>query len=133
MPQYKEAYLQQHLDNFKFVDPECRDGRIREINQRTKRCNRCQGFDICKMHPHFWLYGQPVRLDENERLEEVEIPEEPREALPHDEAATEETHEAQAQDDNATEKKREALAQDDDRTEGTRDALPQEDDATEEA
>ena len=99
MPQYKEAYLQQYLDDFKFVDPECRDGRIREINQRTKRCNRCQGFDLCKMHPHFWLYGQPVRLDENERLEEVELPEEePMEeeadeeqvdTLPHDEPSAE--------------------------------------------
>lgn len=84
MPQYKEAYLQQYLDNFTFVDPECKDGRIREINQRTKRCNRCQGFDECKMHPHFWLYGQPERLDKNETLVEIE----PRPPLPHDDEPT---------------------------------------------
>ena len=89
MPQFKEAYLQQFLDNFTFVDPECRDGRIREINQRTKRCNRCQGFDACKMHPHFWLHGEDERTDRNETtVDIVPLPhdDQPEEAvpLPHD-------------------------------------------------
>lgn len=68
MAQFKEAYLGVYLDNFKFLDPECHDNRVREINMRTKRCNRCRGFDECKMHPHFWLFGEPVRLEENDRI-----------------------------------------------------------------
>jgi hypothetical protein len=68
MPQYKEVYLEAYLDEFKFLDPECHDVRVREINMRTKRCNRCQGFEECKMHPHFWLHGEPIRVAENEKL-----------------------------------------------------------------
>lgn len=68
MAQYKESYLDVYVDNFRFFDPECHDVRVREINMRTKRCNRCHGFTECKMHPHFWLFGEPLRLEENERL-----------------------------------------------------------------
>ncbi|MBM3465389.1 MAG: hypothetical protein FJX76_25130, partial [Armatimonadetes bacterium] len=66
MATYKEAYLREFLDDFKFLDPECHDVRTREINMRTKRCNRCQGFSECKTHPHFWLEGISVRMAENE-------------------------------------------------------------------
>ena len=68
MAQYKESYLGVYLDEFRFLDPECHDVRVREINMRTKRCNRCLGFNECKMHPHFWLFGEPVRVNEDERL-----------------------------------------------------------------
>ncbi len=68
MPQFSEAYLEVYLDDFKFLDPECHDTRVREVNMRTKRCNRCLGFNECKMHPHFWLFGEPVRVAENENL-----------------------------------------------------------------
>lgn len=71
MSQYKEAYLRQNLDDFKFLDPECHDTRVREINMRTKKCNRCLGFEECKMHPHFWLFGETVRFATNEMTEEV--------------------------------------------------------------
>lgn len=72
MAQYKESYLQIYLDDFRFLDPECHDTRVREINMRTKRCNRCLGFNECKMHPHFWLFGEPTRMEENEFLSEDE-------------------------------------------------------------
>lgn len=68
MATYKETYLEAYLDEFRFLDPECHDTRVREINMRSKRCNRCQGFNECKMHPSFWLFGEPIRLDENERM-----------------------------------------------------------------
>jgi hypothetical protein len=68
MAQYKESYLEVYLDDFRFLDPECHDTRVREINMRTKRCNRCLGFNECKMHPHFWLFGEPTRVEENEFL-----------------------------------------------------------------
>lgn len=68
MAQFKEAYLTVYVDDFKFLDPECHDGRVREINMRTKRCNRCLGFNECKMHPHFWLFGEPVRVEEDDFL-----------------------------------------------------------------
>jgi len=73
--QYKEAYLRPNFDDFKFLDPECHDVRIREINMRTKRCNRCQGFEECKMHPHFWLYGDTTRFAENEEMTEIHVEE----------------------------------------------------------
>jgi len=82
---YKIAYLERHADTFRFLDPECHDVRVREINMRTKRCNRCKGFDDCKMFPHFWLYGEPVRFAENESLVETAEPEETTEEEQDDE------------------------------------------------
>jgi hypothetical protein len=70
MSQYKESYLEVYLDNFKFLDPECHDVRVREINMRTKRCNRCLGFNECKRHPHFWLFGEQLRLEEDQQMPE---------------------------------------------------------------
>ena len=68
MTEFKETYLNVYMDNFRFLDPECHDARVREVNMQTKRCNRCQGFEECKRHPHFWLFGDPVRLAENETM-----------------------------------------------------------------
>jgi hypothetical protein len=68
MPEYKEAYLKKHFDNFFFFDPECRDRRVREINMRTKRCLVCPGLGDCRTHPDFWLQGLSDRLAANEKL-----------------------------------------------------------------
>lgn len=85
MPLYKEEYLEKHFDDFNFFDPQCRDGRTREINMRTKRCLSCPGFhleieepsrpegrpmgiDCCQRHPDYWLKGADLRRVENEQL-----------------------------------------------------------------
>lgn len=65
---YKDAYLTIFLEEFKFLDPECHDDRVREVNMRSKKCNRCLGLAECKMHPHFWLAGEAERLAFNNAL-----------------------------------------------------------------
>lgn len=68
MPQYKDAYLAEHYDRFVFFDPKCRDRRVREVNQRTKRCLTCPGLKRCRLHPEFWLQGEEERLSLNEAM-----------------------------------------------------------------
>jgi len=88
---YKEAYLREHVDNFRFMDPECHDIRVREINMRSKRCNRCLGFTACSNHPDFWLYGKPERMERNEKMEEIpNLPDETEALDEADEEAPEE-------------------------------------------
>ncbi|MEW6284117.1 MAG: hypothetical protein AB1758_36220 [Candidatus Eremiobacterota bacterium] len=65
---YKEAYLEKNFDDFNFFDPQCRDRRIREIHQRTKRCLSCPGLSTCSLHPEYWLQGQVDRAQVNEKL-----------------------------------------------------------------
>jgi len=67
---YKASYITLFLEEFKFLDPECHDGRVREVNMRSKKCNRCLGLEECKLHPLFWLAGEAERLALNNRLPE---------------------------------------------------------------
>jgi len=65
---YSDDYLKRYYDEFKFFDPECRDKRVREIMMRTKRCLVCPGLADCKMHPEFWMAGEPERIKMDEKL-----------------------------------------------------------------
>ena len=35
---------------------------------RNRLCHECPGLERCRMHPEFWLEGEPERQAENKRL-----------------------------------------------------------------